>query len=75
MGVTERDRATMRRIGAAKAASHAEAEAAHLALSIEERLRRSWMLYVRGGGSSSRVDEDDPSPFYERARARNLYRP
>ena len=75
MGVTERDRATMRRIGAAKEASHAEAQAAHLALSIEERLRRSWTLYMRGDGSSSRADEDDPSPFYERARARNLYRP
>jgi hypothetical protein len=65
----------MRRLGAAKAASHAEAAAAHLALGIEERLRRSWMLYVQGRGSTSRTDEDDPSPFYEAARARNLYRP
>jgi hypothetical protein len=65
----------MRRIGAAKAASHAEAQAAHLALPIEERLRRSWRLYETTRASVKQEPEDDPSPFYEKARALGLYRP
>ena len=73
MGVSERDRAFMTRIAGYKAASHAEAQAKHQALPLEERLRRSWELYLAGrGAAEGREREDDPSPFYARARARGL---
>jgi len=76
MAVSDRDREYMRRLGELKAESHREAQERHLALPIEERLRRSWELYLR---FRSTVDqsarEDDPSPFYDRARALGLYRP
>ncbi len=76
MGVSERDRAYMRRIGEAKAASHAEAAAAHRALPLEERLRRSWALYLAGRSTvRDEPRDDDPTPFYDRARALGLYRP
>lgn len=74
MAVSERDRAVMRRVGAAKAAAHADAEAAHLALDVGERLRRSWALYLARRVSAP-PREDDHSPFYDLARARNFYRP
>ena len=77
MPVPERDREFMRRVGAAKAASHAEVAARHRALPIVERLRRSWALYLAGRSSSmpqARAD-DDPTPFYDRARTLGLYRP
>jgi hypothetical protein len=47
-----------------KADSHREAEARHLALSLSERLERSWQLYleVRSAAALDRRD-DDPSPF------------
>ena len=77
MPVSDRDREFMERIGAYKAASHADTTARHRASSIAERLRRSWALYM-ATRSSRRVadsEDDDPSPFYARARARGLYRP
>jgi hypothetical protein len=64
----------MRRIAAAKAASHAEAATRQAALPIGERLRRSWALYM-ASRSTARPQLDDPTPFYERARALGLYRP
>jgi hypothetical protein len=76
VSVDERERDHLRRIGEYKAASHREAEARHLALSLSERLARSWQLYLEGR-SEAALDgrDDDPSPFYEKARARGLYRP
>lgn len=52
------------------------AAARHLALSLSERLERSWQLYLEGR-SAAALDrrDDDPSPFYEKARALGLYRP
>ncbi len=76
MSAEERERDHMRRIGAYKAASHDEAAARHLSLSLSERLERSWQLYLEGR-SAAALDQrdDDPSPFYEKARALGLYRP
>lgn len=73
--VSERDRAYMRRIGEAKAESHAEAAATQRALTLAERLRRSWALYLACRSTIRDERDDDPSPFYERARALGLYRP
>lgn len=70
MAVSEHDREVMRRIGAYKAESHAAALARHLSLSISERLRKSWELFLgrrRLASTSARVD--DPTAFYDRARA------
>ena len=64
----------MRRLGEAKAASHAAAHAAHLALSQEERLARSVAL-MRRYIASAPPRHDDPTPFYDRARRLGLYRP
>jgi len=73
-GARERD--PLRRIGAWKAESHREAEARHLALSLSERLERSWQLYLEGRSAAAlERRDDDPSPFYEKARALGLYRP
>jgi hypothetical protein len=71
----ERERDHLRRIGAYKAASHQEAAALHLARSLSERLERSWQLYLEGR-SAAELDrrDDDPSPFYDKARALGLYR-
>ncbi len=76
MSAEERERDHMRRIGAYKAESHREAAAHHLALSLSERLERSWQLYLEGR-SAAALDrrDDDPLPFYEKARALGLYRP
>lgn len=75
MAVSESDRDYMRRLAAFKEESHREAQARHLALPIEERLRRSWKLYLRFRSSVARSAlDDDPTPFYDRARALGLYR-
>ena len=76
MSAEERERDHMRRIGAYKADSHREAEARHLALSLSERLARSWQLYLEGRSAAAlERRDDDPSPFYAKARALGLYRP
>jgi hypothetical protein len=73
MGVSKQDRAFMARVAAYKAESHAEAQARHLELPLDERLRRSWELYLAGRVAGDwRERDDDPSPFYDRARARGL---
>jgi hypothetical protein len=74
VGVSERDRAYLERLGRYKAASHADAQARHLALSLAERLQRSWRLYETHRAALPPRD-DDPSPLYERARALGLYAP
>jgi len=74
MAVSDRDRAYFARIGAAKAESHSRATEEHLALSLDERLSRSWELYLRMRHSVDlTLRHDDPSPFYARARALGLY--
>lgn len=64
----------MRRLGEFKADAHAQALREHLALSIDERLRRSFLLYRRFA-AHARTDrrDDDPGQFYERARRLGLY--
>jgi hypothetical protein len=74
VAVSERDREHFRRLGIYKAASHAEVEAAHLSLPFAERLRRSWSLFL-AHRASFRGEPDDPTPFYDRARALGLYKP
>ncbi|MCL4684561.1 hypothetical protein KJ059_07380 [Myxococcota bacterium] len=76
MSVSASDREFMRRIGEAKAASHADAAARHRALPLRERLQRSWALYLAGRSALPDAErDDDPTPFYDRARALGLYRP
>ena len=66
----------MRRIGEFKAASHRDRLAEHLSLSLEERLQRSWRLFEALCDSVAEArEDDDPTAFYDRARALGLYRP
>lgn len=66
----------MHRLAEAKAASHAEATTQHLRLSPIERLRRSMALSAAHASTARlAVRVDDPSPFYERARALGLCDP
>jgi hypothetical protein len=76
MAVSKHDRVYMQRLGQYKAASHAETTAHHQALPLAQRLQRSWALFV-ACRDTARLDarEDDPSQFYDLARARGLYRP
>lgn len=74
--VSEQDRDYMRRLGEAKDSSHADTTREHAHLPVIERLRRSFALSasLRGRANlAARVD--DPSPFYEMARARGLCDP
>jgi hypothetical protein len=73
MPVSERDREHFRKLGEAKALAHREAAEAHRALPLDERLARSWDLYVAFGRPAPEERDDDPTPFYERARALGLY--
>jgi hypothetical protein len=76
MAVSDEDREYMRRIGVYKALSHREAQAEHLAGSLDERLRRSWRLYQRFRHRVRHANAtDDPTPFYDRARELGLYKP
>ena len=72
--MSDRDRAYLERLGRLKAASHATAAARHGARTLDERLDRSWALY-EAHGAGLRARSDDPSPFYDRARALGLYSP
>lgn len=75
MGVSDRERDYMRRVGEIKQGSHDDALARHRALPIAERVRRGSALH-RATRASARLEarSDDPSPFYVRARALGLYR-
>ena len=76
MTASDKDREYVRRIGVYKELSHREAQAEHLAVSLDERFRRSWRLYQRYRHRVRRDDpKDDPTPFYDRARELGLYRP
>jgi hypothetical protein len=74
--VSEQDREYMRRLGEAKAATHAYAKSEHLRLSPIDRLRRSFQMSAAlraQANMAARVD--DPSEFYEKARTRGLCDP
>lgn len=75
MAVSDRDKQYFARIGLLKDESHATAARAHQLLSLDERLSASWALYLahRAMADLTRRD-DDPSPFYDRARKLGLYR-
>ncbi len=73
MPVSNRDREVFRKLGEAKAEAHGDALAAHLALPLEERLERSWALYLRYRDPNEPERDDDPTPFYDRARALGMY--
>lgn len=73
MAVSEYDREVMRRIGEHKRASHQAAADEHRLMTIAERLERSWDLYLRHRDSVTVATHDDPTPFYDRARALKLY--
>jgi hypothetical protein len=61
----------MRRIGESKSRSYEDSRLEHLSLSLDERLQRSLQLSIATGLAGTDRD-DDPSPFYERARALGL---
>jgi hypothetical protein len=65
----------MRRLGRYKAESHREALEAHLALESEQRLIAALEIAVAGPFLAYAGVEDDPAPFYDRARGLGLYRP
>jgi hypothetical protein len=73
MPPSERDRQYMQRIGRYKAESHEQASQEHRALPLEERLLRSWLLFMAGRDSAS-LDprDDDPARSYAIARAKGL---
>ena len=73
MDVSDRDRDHMRKLGEAKAESHRDALAEHLALSLSERLERSWQLYLAFRDPNAPPRDDDPTPFYDRARRLGMY--
>lgn len=74
MAVTERDIEYFRRIGEYKRRSHEDALRDHLALTLDERLQRSWELAI-ACAAWGEAPEDDPTPFYDRARELGLYKP
>jgi hypothetical protein len=76
MTVSRRNREHMATLGALQGEGAAARHAEHLALDLDERLAQSFAL-ARRFWSEARRDArtDDPSPFYERARALGLYRP
>jgi len=75
MATSDNDRSYLARIGVYKQASHGAAASGHRALSLEERLARSWALFEAYAYSTS-VPRDDSGPlaFYERARSLGLLR-
>ena len=76
--VTERDRDYMRRLGEWKAEGNAERLRQHLAQSGRERLEKSLRMsfeYRDDERMRRHMEEDDPSPLYERAKRLGLYRP
>ena len=76
MALTDRDRDYMRRLGEFEAEGHAAALRDHLSLSIDERLRRSLLLYRQFiGHVHTGLRDDDPSQFYDHARRLALYLP
>jgi hypothetical protein len=74
VSVSDRDRDYMRRLGEWEAENAAEDLRAHLALSIEERLRRSWEMTVRYRDWVRPEEDDFAERFFARAKELGLYR-
>jgi hypothetical protein len=72
--VSQADRDYFARIGAAKRRAREAARAEHEALSLDERLARSWRLMETFPADALERRDDDPRRFYDRARALGLYR-
>lgn len=75
MATSDKDRSYLARLGAFKQASHEEIASEHQALSLAERLARSWALF-EAFADSTKAPRDDSGPlaFYERARSLGLLR-
>lgn len=74
--VSQQDRDYFRRVGEAKASAHADAVSEHLRLAPIDRLRRSFAMSAALGAQANLTARvDDPSGFYQRARARGLCDP
>lgn len=75
MVASDRDKAYFERIGAIKDALHQETTQRHRSLPLSERLTRSWALYLTHRSQKGLAQrDDDPSPFYDRARRLGLYK-
>ncbi len=73
--VSEKDREHFRRLGQWERENHELALREHLALSVDERLRRSWSFARQFARVITRDSEaGSPSQIYERARRLGLYR-
>lgn len=73
MTISEHDRNYFRRIASAKVETHGEAHQAHQELDINERMARSWQLYLSFRETVSPRTSDDPTPFYSRAKELGFY--
>lgn len=74
MPASERERAFLARMGKLKAASHQKALAAHLDLTLVERLNRSWALFETFRGPTALAPRHSgASAFFARARTLGLY--
>lgn len=75
MAVSDEDRSYLARVGDYKRASHDQVASEHQALSLAERLARSWALF-EAFADSTKAPRDDSGPlaFYERARSLGLLR-
>lgn len=74
MSVTDHERDYFRRIGAVKKTLRDDGAAAHARLSLSERLERSWQFYLHHRQTHQCYRQEDPTPFYERARELGLHR-
>jgi hypothetical protein len=76
MTVSERDIEYMQRLGRFQEEGRRERMSRHASLSPEERLSRSLeMSQAYLGQARVKFPNDDPTPFYDRARQLGLYRP
>jgi hypothetical protein len=74
--VSEQDREYMRRLGEAKTSAHDQAASGHLRLTPIDRIRRSFAMSAALRAQANLATRiDDPSGFYDQARARGLLDP
>jgi hypothetical protein len=73
VNISDEDRAYFDRIARYERELARERLAQHLALTLAERLERSLALSRLHGSRALERANDDPSPFYERARSLGLY--
>ena len=76
MAVSVADRDYMRRLGEFEASGDADKAQAHRARPLSERLALSASFCRRFRKAANlQARQDDPSPFYDRARQLGFYRP